>query len=226
VVAAIVVGLVALAAIQSSDGDPVATEDPGADTTESPPSSEPADDATDTTPTTTAPTTTAPGRVDDDAALTPAGVGPLRIGQTMAELQVAGLTIEPDQAEFTTSGGSCYTARAAGALDLRLRFRAPDGVYGVAEPIEGVLAAITIESGLPTARTSNTDIALGAPQERVLSTYGGNLDERPHPQVPGGLVLRSDNGDGYGIAYATDGTSVIGITVGEYDVVRFVNQCR
>jgi hypothetical protein len=227
VVAAVVIGLLVLAAVQSSDGDPVATEDPAADRTESTQPGEPADDATaTTTPTTAAPTTTAPGRVDDDAALTPAGVGPLRIGQTMAELQAAGLTIQPDQAEFTTSGGSCYTARAAGALDLKLRFRAPDEVYGVADPIEGELAAITIEPGLPTARTSNTDIALGAPQERVLSTYGGNLDERQHPFVPGGLILRSDNGDGNGIAYATDGASVIGITVGRYDVVRFVNQCR
>jgi hypothetical protein len=35
-----------------------------------------------------------------------------------------------------------------------------------------------------------------------------------------------DAGNGLGIAFITDGTAVIGITVGQMDVIRFVNDCR
>jgi hypothetical protein len=231
--AAVLVGLLILAAVQRGDGDPVAIQDEPTDTTADPAADDAAgDDDADAgdddaeASTTEAPTTTAPpDRVEDDAPLAPAGVGPLDVGRTMADLQAAGLVIQPDQAEFSTSGGSCYSARVAGALDLRLRFRAPDEVYGVEDPAQGVLTAVTIEQGLPTVRTSDIGIALGESALRVIDVYGEGLDERSHPHVPGGQILRVDNGDGTGIAYLTDGTSVIGITVGEYDVIRFIYEC-
>ena len=55
--------------------------------------------------------------------------------------------------------------------------------------------------------------------------YAGNIDDRDHPFIPRGRILRADAGNGLGIAFATDGTTVIGVTVGQYDVVRFVNDC-
>ena len=49
----------------------------------------------------------------------------------------------------------------------------------------------------------------------MLAAYGGNLDDRSHPFVSGGHIFRADAGNGTGIAFLTDGTSVIGISVGE-----------
>jgi hypothetical protein len=227
-VAGVLALLIAVAAFQDPDDD-LATGDDPTDQTGDDAGDEPAatgdDGAGDPTP--TLPTTTLPpGTVEATAPLDPAGVGPLRIGATLGELQAAGVLIQPDQATFRGSGGTCYDAKVTGALDLRLRFRSPDGQRRAADPAEGVLAAIGIESALPTVRTSaGSNIGLGAPQEQVLMAYGGNIDDRDHPFIPRGRILRADAGNGLGIAFATDGATVIGVTVGQYDVVRFVNDC-
>jgi hypothetical protein len=177
--------------------------------------------------TTAAPTTTTvpPGTIHPSAPLTPGGVGPLRIGARMADLQGAGLTIQSDNELFEGSGRTCWVARVEGALDLELRFRAPDDQGSVDEPSQGILAAISIESGLPTSRTTDTRLGLNAPQDQVLAAYGGNLDDRAHPFVAGGHIFRADAGNGNGIAFQTNGLTVIGIAVGEMDAIRFINEC-
>lgn len=180
------------------------------------------------TTTTTLPTTTVPpGSIDPSETMDPQGVGALRIGATMGELQAAGFQIQPDQAMYRGSGGTCFDGRATGALDLRLRFRNADGTRRANDPSEGVLAAISIAAALPTHRVSNgTGIGLGSPQDQVFAAYGQNLDERRHPFAPQGKIYRADAGNGLGIAFETDGAAVIGMSVGQMDVIRFVNQCR
>jgi hypothetical protein len=222
-VAGVLALLIAVAIAQDPDDSTSTGDDPAGDpSTGRTPTSEDAVTAP-TLPTTTLP----PGTVEPGAPLDPAGVGPLRIGATLGELQMAGVQVQHDPATFRGSGGTCYDAKVTGALDLRLRFRSPDGQRRADEPAEGVLAAVGIESALPTTRTSNgTAIGLGAPQDQVLAAYAGHLDERDHPFVPAGKVLRVDAGNGLGIAFITDGTAVIGITVGQMDVIRFVNDCR
>ncbi|HEX5366912.1 MAG TPA: hypothetical protein VFW63_09680 [Acidimicrobiales bacterium] len=221
IVAAVLTLLLVLAAVQSPDEDPAdgrGSAPPEADEARTPTTGAPP-------PSTTAPPpTTAPGTIDPGAELTPHGVGPLRIGATLADLQAAGMNIQPDRAELEASGGTCFVARVAGALDLELRFRAPDD-RGVDDPSQGVLSTVSIESGLPTNRASDSAIRLGAPQDQVLAAYAGNLDDRPHPMVSNGHIYRADAGDGTGIAFQTDGMTVIGITVGEHDAVRYVDRC-
>ena len=73
---------------------------------------------------------------------------------------------------------------------------------------------MSIESGLPTTRTADSGIGLGAPQDQVLAAYAGNLDDRSHPFVSAGHILRADAGNGTGIAFLTDGTTVIGVVRG------------
>jgi hypothetical protein len=90
-----------------------------------------------------------------------------------------------------------------------------------------VLGAISVAAALPTPRVSNgSGIGLGSPQDQVLATYGGILDERRHPFAPQGKIYRVDAGNGLGIAFETDGAVVIGMSVGQLDMLRFVNQCR
>ena len=221
-VVAVVVLLVAIAALQEPDDETAST---GGDDrqTESTDGRTPTSDDSDAT--TAPPATPAPGTIDPAAPLTPAGVGPLVVGASLADLQSAGMTIQHDDSMFRGSGGQCYEGRVAGALDLRLRFRAPDGQRRAEDPSQGVLAAVSIESGLPTARTSDSGIGLGAPQDQVLAAYAGNLDDRSHPFVSAGHILRADAGNGTGIAFLTDGTTVIGVSVGEMDAIRFINEC-
>jgi hypothetical protein len=187
-----------------------------------------ASEATQATTTTAPPTTTtAPGAVDPSAQLAPEGVSPLRINTTFRDLQAAGVALTVDQSTFEGSGGYCYDARVTGALDLLLRFRSPLPDEGVADPADGVLVAVGIDSGLPTTRTSNTDIGLGAPQDQVLRTYAGALEDHSHPYIPGGHVLIAPAAPetGLAIAYITDGVVVDQITVGTRDVVRYIDGC-
>jgi hypothetical protein len=226
VVAAALVAVVVLVALDTPDEDLTTGGGGTADTTGGrTPTTDPAD-AEEEPPAETTPSTAPPGTVDPAATLEPGGVGPLRIGMTLGELAMSGVVLQVDQATFDGSGHSCYDAQVRGALDLELRFRPPDGLNRVDDPTEGVLASIAIEVARPTVRTSNTGLGLGVPQDQVLATYSGNLDERPHPFATGGSVFRADNGDGTGISYRTDGQSVIGVAVGYMDIIRFVNQCR
>jgi hypothetical protein len=185
--------------------------------------------ATSQSTTTTAPstTTTAPGTVDASAPLAPDGVGPLRINTSFRDLQAAGVALTVDQATFEGSGGYCYDTRVTGALDLLLRFRSPVPGEGVADPADGVLVAVGIDSGLPTTRTSDRGIGLGAPQDQVLATYAGNLEDHSHPYTPGGHVFIAPAApeSGLAIAYLTDGFTVNQITVGTHDIVRYVDGC-
>jgi hypothetical protein len=188
-----------------------------------------APEGTDQSTTTTAPptTTTAPGAIDAAAPLAPDGVGPLRINTSFRDLQAAGVALTVDQPTFEGSGGYCYDARVTGALDLVLRFRSPVAGEGVADPADGVLAAVGIDSDLPTTRTSDSGIGLGAPQDQVLATYAGNLEDHSHPYIPGGhvLIAPAASETGMAVAFLTDGATVNQITVGAHDIVRYVDGC-
>lgn len=220
---ALVVLLAVIAAVQSPDDD--VTTGTGDGQTEATDGRTPTSGEDEAAPPTTPAPTLPPGTIDPAAPLAPAGVGPLVVGASLADLQAAGMTIQHDDSMYRGSGGQCYDGRVRGALDLRLRFRAPDGQRRASDPSQGVLTAVSIESGLPTSRASDTGIGLGAPQDQVLAAYAGNLDDRPHPFVSGGHIFRADAGNGTGIAFLTDGTTVIGISVGEMDAIRFINEC-
>lgn len=224
VAAVAVVALLVAAAALGDPGDDATTT--GATTSETTEATRPAEGEDDVPPTEASPPPPPPGTVEPNAPLTPAGVGPLTVGTTLADLQAAGVMVQVDQATFDGSGGTCYDARVPGALDLLLRFRSPDGQRRAGEPGEGVLTSVSIETALPTARPTDTGLGLGTPQDQVIVTYGGNLDERRHPFLAGGRILRADNGDGRGVAFFTDGQVVVRVSVGEMEAIRFVNQCR
>jgi hypothetical protein len=231
VLTALVVAVVTLLALgflfQKSDGDDTATG-PNGDSRSNDTSADTSSAGGDESTTTTLATTTVPpGTISPTEVMDPQGVGALRIGATFADLQAQGFQMQPDMTMFRTSGGTCFEARASGALDLRLRFRNADGTRRANDPSEGVLGAISIAAALPTPRVSNgTGIGLGSPQDQVLAAYGGNLDERRHPFAPQGKIYRADAGNGLGIGFETDGAVVIGMSVGQMDMLRFVNQCR
>ena len=220
VAVAVLVLLLGVAAMQDPDDD-VTTTDATETTDGRTPTSDEAPAPAEPAPPATPPS----GVVDPATPLTPGGVGPLVIGARMSDLQAAGVVMQVDQTTFRGSSGTCYDAKVPGALDLVLRFRAPDGQRRAEDPAQGVLTSVSIESALPTSRGTDTGLALGSPQDQVLAAYGGNLDDRAHPYVSGGHIYRADAGNGTGIAFFTDGLGVIRISVGEMDTIRFVHEC-
>jgi hypothetical protein len=221
VVAALAV-LIVLAAVQGPDDDQAATG-PNTTTNTSVGRSPTSDQTATTKPTT--PSTLPPGKVDPGTPLAPTGVGPLRIGATLGQLQAAGVAITPDQPTFRGSGGRCYNGLVTGALDLGLRFKPPPDRNRVDNPADGILVAIDIRTERPSTRQSDTGIGLGANQLEILAAYSGNIDERDHPFIPGGKIFRAPAPNGLGIGFNTDGQNIIGIAVGYMDVIRFINDC-
>ena len=123
---AVVVLLVVVAALQSPDddaetgGDDAPTEaTDGRTPTSDDEAAAPADDR--------AAAHAAAGHDRPHRAAGARGRGPARRRRLAGRPAGAGMTIQVDDSMFRGSGGRCYEARVQGALDLRLRFRAPDG---------------------------------------------------------------------------------------------------
>jgi hypothetical protein len=225
VVAAIVVVLVLVvgSALGSRGGD-----DPsGADTTSSTLPGE-------TTVTTAKPVTTPPGVPGLDAAarLAPSGLGPLRIGGSLRDLTAAGIRVEVDQRTFETSSHACYDVRLPGAQDLVLRFRSPDPDEGVADAQDGVLAYIGIAVAPVSLRVTENGLHVGSTEDEVRAALDAqentDVEVTDHPTNPGGhvFVAQVDDGTDMGVAYGTNGSSVVEIAVGYVDAITQRQGCR
>ena len=182
-----------------------------------------------TTATTAKPPTTPPGVPGLDAAarLAPSGLGPLRIGTNLRDLTAAGVRSAVDQPTFETSGGACYDVRLPGAPDLTLRFRSPEADEGVADAQDGELAFVGVAVAPGSTRITDTGLHLGSTEDEVRAALQ-DVEVTDHPTNPGGHVFVSeiDDGTGTGVAYGTDGRTVIEIAVGYIDAITQRQGCR
>jgi len=192
----------------------------------------------DASTTTAAPTTAAPGdpaatpttpppAVDPAAPLSPAGVGPLTVGATIRDLNGAGIVPTIDQSTFDGTGGACFDGTVPNVGDLLVRFRSPDGTAGVTDPADAVLAVVAVDAQLGSPRTTEAGIGLGAPEDQVRAAYPGQLVESQHPYLPGGHILTYEDpsGSDNGIAFMTDGATVVGIVTGAGDLIGYPEGC-
>jgi hypothetical protein len=187
-----------------------------------PPDDDPPDTTEDPEPTETEPE----AALAPDDTLEPSGIGPLRVGAALRDLEAADVGISVDLLTFDGSGGTCFDASVHGSPDLTLRFRSPDPAVGVTDPMNAVLAAVGINAQAPTNRAvAGTGVGLATPQEQVLTAYAGNIIDAPHPYVPGGNVFVVPVGDGTGVAFGTDGRIVTSIAVGVQDVIQHIDGC-
>jgi hypothetical protein len=200
------------------------------DTEDEPPTSTGNDDAptttaaaNDTTPTTVP---VVPG-LETDAHLTSAGIGPLQVGRTLAQITEAGVTVNVDQPTFDASGGTCFDARPAGVADLTLRVRSPEPGAPITDAAAGVLGAVSISNVDGSLRSTDAEVGLGATEEVVLDAHAGALEVSDNPSRPGGRVylVRSPDNPNLGIAYATDGRVVTDISVGETTLIGPTQTC-
>jgi hypothetical protein len=187
----------------------------------------------DANPTTTAPDDTTPTTapvvpgLEATARLTTTGIGPLQVGQALAQITEAGVAANVDQPTFDASGGTCFDARPVGVADLTLRFRSPEPGVPVADPSAGVLGAVSISDVDGSLRATDAEVGLGATEEVVLDAHAGALEVTDNPSRPGGHVYlaRSPDNPNVGIAYSTDGRRVTDISVGETTLIGLNQTC-
>ena len=158
------------------------------------------------TPRAEAPGTQAPS--PDTWALTESGIGPYRVGMTLAEARAAGdgLTLLPD----TTS--SCYYARPkSGPAGISLMLT------------DGRIARVDIDS---TVIATAAGARVGDSDDRINELYGGKVEVTPHKYVQGGHYMTVTPGAGDGrIVFETDGKSVRRFRGGRMPEVTWVEGC-
>jgi hypothetical protein len=170
---------------------------------------------------------TAPAAPEAEAwVLTSEGLGPLRIGMTLAEITAAaGPDSDPD-AVGGPEPESCDQFRPA---------RAPAGVIVMVE--EGRLTRISLDEGSQVA--TDRGIRVGDPARRVREIYGEALTEMPHEYVeaPAAYLthwagnVRPGEG-GYvedsaarGIRYETDERKRVTVIHGGGPSIQYVEGC-
>lgn len=184
VIGSIVLGAIGYRLVAGGGGRTVRTDDLGsnpqaeapATTAATTPATTKASSPT-TTPATTV--TTRPERLTSESRLSLDGIGPVRVGMTLAE------------------------ASAAGGVQLRLfeqppgpecRYAGPERGSGLGDELgfmvyEGRIVSIDIGIMGPDRIRTVSGIGKGATEAEVLRTYAGRIRTESHPYVPGGKWL-------------------------------------
>lgn len=139
------------------------------------------------------------------ARLTTAGLGPVKIGMTIAQAERAG------KRDITFEGGDANALCATASLGSNL--------FGLFS--KGRLARIYVRSrNYATLKA----IYVGDRQAKVLSRYGPSLKRSPHKYVPGGLYLKLTVGNRR-LVFETDGRRVTQMSSGRKPEIDYVEGC-
>ncbi|HET7488587.1 MAG TPA: hypothetical protein VFJ85_11710 [Acidimicrobiales bacterium] len=166
-----------------------------------------------TTTAAVATTTTAPPATAADAGLRLDihGLGPVRVGMTLAQAQTA--LGRPLQAVAPPSGDCALYAP-------------PDGLEGVSFLVSGGTVASVVVTGGPTATTEG--LAIGQTEAEAQRRYGGKLKVTPNDFLIGGheLTLVPAGADaGFRLVAETDGRRVTALRAGRQPEVGYSDGC-
>ncbi len=139
------------------------------------------------------------------AQLTTSGLGPIKIGMTVAQVEQAG------KRELTFEGGDVNAPCATASLGTNL--------FGLFS--KGRIARIYVRSR--TYRT-RTNIRVGDTQRKVLASYGPSLKQSPHKYIRGGFYLKLTVGNRR-LVFETDGRRVIEMSSGRKPEIDYVEGC-
>lgn len=152
-------------------------------------------------------------------ALTPQGLGPLRIGALIDEAAGA-------LAAFGASAGTLTlpVRTASGSTCAYVPWRGgPSGVRVMV--VDERVARFDVDSG---AVATTEGIRVGDTEARVRAAYGARLVESPHKYVPGGRYLAVPSADGNPtrrVIFETNGTRVTRYRAGMRPAVDYVEGC-
>jgi hypothetical protein len=143
--------------------------------------------------------------LSSDARISTAGLGPIKIAMTVAQVERAG------KREITFEGGDANASCATAALGRNL--------FGLFS--KGRLARIDVRG-----RTYGTrkGIHVGDRQREVLARYGPGLKQSPHKFVRGGFYLKLTVGSKR-LVFETDGKRVTQISGGRKPEIDYVEGC-
>jgi len=145
----------------------------------------------------------------DDWVIREDGVGPVKIGMTLAQLSAA-LTQELAADERDEQG--CFYINAHRHDNVSFMI------------IDGYVARV--EVGAPGVKTS-TGIQVGDSEVQVRKVYGARMKVAAHQYIDTGHYLTVRSADGrYGVRFETDKGKVTLFYAGKYDAIQYVEGCE
>lgn len=142
--------------------------------------------------------------VPTNAGITSAGIGPVKIGMTERQVEIAA------GREITrrgSKGSTCTTATLNS--DVALLFTGPR------------LRRVDVRGG---RHATTKGIRVGDSQRKTIAAYRGKLQRSPHKFTPGGLYLTLTI-DNRRLVFETDGRKVTQISGGRKPEIDYVEGC-
>jgi hypothetical protein len=142
--------------------------------------------------------------------VTPAGIGPLRAGMTVAEANKA------------IGGGFSAPVGADPACSYAKLTRAPEGLAVMLA--NNKIVRVEVRSGtIATAEGAR----IGDSESRINSLYSGQVTTSPHKYTTGGhyLTVTSPSDTTHRIVFETDGKAVTNYRAGALPAVEYVERC-
>ena len=139
------------------------------------------------------------------AKLTASGLGPIKLGMTVAQAEAAG------KRAITFEGGDANAGCATAALGSK--------IYGLFS--KGRLARIYVSA---RGYATRTNIRVGDSQRKVVARYGRALTRSPHKYVRGGFYFKLTVGNRR-LVFDTDGKRVTQMSSGRKPEIDYVEGC-
>jgi hypothetical protein len=137
------------------------------------------------------------------------GVGPVKIGMTVAQL---GAALHQELTADAKADHGCFFIDARGHDNISFMI------------IDGRVVRIDVRS--PRVKTSD-GIQLGDSEAKVRKVYGDRLAVTAHQYVDTGHYLTVRSADGrYGFRFETDKGKVEMFYAGKYDAIQYVEGCE
>ncbi len=155
----------------------------------------------------------------DDAVLSSAGLGPIRIGMTVNELSAElGVDLSIDTIDGNVAG-ACGSVAATTSIARDVWI-----LVELTSPDDGIIRRVSTFAG-PWFTPSG--ITVGSTQQDVLETFPGQIEERPHVYVDGTYMrfLPNNADDPNTVEFVNEDGVIAEIRVGDRDWVGLIEGC-
>ena len=155
----------------------------------------------------------------DDAVLSSAGLGPIRIGMTVNELAAElGVDLEIETIDGNTAGACGWVAATPSiARDVWI-------LVELTSPDDGIIRRVSTFSG-PWFTPSG--ITVGSTQQDVITTFPNQIEERPHVYTEGTYMrfLPNNADDPNTVEFVNEGGTIAEIRAGDRNWVGLIEGC-
>jgi hypothetical protein len=145
----------------------------------------------------------------DDWVIREDGVGPVKVGMTLAQLSAA---LHQELAADERGEQGCFYINAHGHDNVSFMI------------IDGHVARVDV--GAPGNKTS-TGIQVGDSEAQIQKVYGARVKVDAHQYIDTGRYLTVRSADGrYGVRFETDKGKITMFYAGKYDAIQYVEGCQ